>query len=102
MLSPGPMRAVEEVPQFGALVLRVPLAGGVAKGEDAFLGAGFFFVAACAAEGCVEAMGAEAVEQGLGLELSAAALGAELDGIGSVGEGVFVAPDDELSPSSAV
>ena len=92
----GADAAVEEVPQLGALVFGVPLAGGVAEGEDALLGAGFFFVAARSAEGCVEAVGAEAVEQGRGFEQSAAALGAELDGIGSVGEGFFVAPDDEL------
>ena len=41
-------------------------------------------------------MGAEAVEEGLGFEVSAAALGAEFDGVGAVGEGFFVAPDDEL------
>ena len=96
MLSPGPMRPLKRVPQFGALVFRIPLAGCVAEGEDAFLGARFFFVAARAAEGCVEAVGAQAVEQRLGFEKTAAALGAELDGIGAVGEGFFVAPDDEL------
>ncbi len=47
---------VVEVPELGALVLGVPLAGSVAEGEDAFLGAGFFFVAAGSAEGGVEAV----------------------------------------------
>ena len=47
--------AVVEVPQFGALVLGVPLAEGVAEGVDALLGARFLFVAARAAEGRVEA-----------------------------------------------
>ena len=69
--------AVVEVPEFGALVLGVPLAGAVAEGEDALLGAGFFFVAARAAEGCVEAVLAQAVEQRGGLQQAAAALGAE-------------------------
>ena len=92
----GADAAVEEDPQLGALVLRIPLAGAIAEGEDALLGAGFFFVAARAAEGCVEAVRAQAVEQSLRLQQSAAALGAELDGVGAVGEGFFVAPDDQL------
>ena len=52
----GPDAAVKERPELGALILGVPLAGGVAEGEDALLGAGFLFVAARAAEGCVEAV----------------------------------------------
>ena len=87
---------VVEVPELGALVLGVPLAGLVAEGEDALLGAGFFFVAACSAEGCVEAVLAEAVEEGGGLEQAAAALGSEGYGVGSVGEGLFVAPDAQV------
>jgi hypothetical protein len=65
---------VVEVPEFGALVFGVPLAGFVAEGEDAFLGAGFFFVATGSTEGCVEAVLAEAVEKGGGFEQAAAAL----------------------------
>ena len=84
---------VVEVPELGALVLGVPLAGLVAEGEDALLGAGFFFVAARAAEGRVETVLAEAVEESRGLEQAAAALGAEADGVGAVGEGLLVAPD---------
>ena len=54
MLSPGFDAAVEEVPQLGALILGIPLAAGVAEGEDALLGARFFFVAAGAADGGIE------------------------------------------------
>ncbi len=51
---------VVEVPKLGALVLGIPLAGTIAEGVDAFLGAGFFFVAAGAAEGRGEAVVARA------------------------------------------
>ena len=64
---------VIDVPQLGALVFGVPLAGTVTEGEDALFGAGFFFIAAGPSEGGVEAMGAQAVEQRGGLEQSAAA-----------------------------
>ena len=47
--------AVVEVPQLGALVLRVPLAELVAEGEDPLLGPGLLLVAAGAAEQRVEA-----------------------------------------------
>ncbi len=56
---------VVEVPKLGALVLGIPLAGTIAEGVDAFLGAGFFFVAARAAEGRGEAVVAQGVEQRL-------------------------------------
>jgi hypothetical protein len=48
------------------------------------------------AEGRIETVGAKAVEKSLGLEQTAAALGSEADGICSIGEGLFVAPDDQL------
>src|SRR5882757_1485838 len=59
---------VIEVPQFGALVLRVPLPGAIAKGKDAFLGAGLFFVAAGSPERSVKAVGTQAIQQCGGLE----------------------------------
>ncbi len=80
---------VVEAPELGALVLGVPLAGGVAEGVDAFLGAGLFFVAAGSAEGCVVAAFFEGVEQGAGLEQAAAVLGAEGVGVGSGGDGLL-------------
>src|SRR5579871_3511156 len=92
----GANAAVEERPKLWTLIFGIPLARGVAEGEDPLLGARFFFIAACAAEGCVEAVGAQTVEEGLGLEISAAALGAELDGVCTVGESFFIAPDEEL------
>ena len=46
--------SVVQVPQFGTLVLRVPLAEFVAEREHALLGAGLLFVAARAADGRVE------------------------------------------------
>ena len=88
--------AVEEVPELGALVLGVPLAGVVAEGKDALLGARFFFVAACSAECCVEAVLAQAVEQRRGLEQPAAALGAELRRGSRRRRVPLVAPDDQL------
>lgn len=41
---------VVEVPQFGALVARIPLAEFIAQGEDALLGSGLVLVTAGAAE----------------------------------------------------
>src|SRR6185369_7269210 len=54
---------VVQAPQFWALVLRVPLAELVAEGEDAFLGAGLFLVAAGAADAGVEAEFLDGFEQ---------------------------------------
>jgi hypothetical protein len=45
---------IVEVPKFGPLVLRVPAVAGIAKGEDALLGAGLFLIAPGTAEGRVE------------------------------------------------
>ena len=44
---------VEDVPKLGPLVLRVPLAEGIAVGEKALLGAGFLLVAAATTESSV-------------------------------------------------
>ena len=52
----GADAAVEEVPEFGALIFWIPLTGAIAEGENAFLGTRLFFVASRAAEGCVETM----------------------------------------------
>src|SRR6056297_989761 len=46
--------AVEDVPQLGALVLRVPLAKAVSEAEKTFLGTGLLFITARAAHGRVE------------------------------------------------
>ena len=72
----GVFAAVEEVPEFGALVLGVPLAEVVAVGEEALLGAGFLFVAASAAEAGVVLVLLDGIEQGDGLEFVAGGVGA--------------------------
>ena len=54
---------VVEVPQFGALVLGVPLAVGVAEAEDALLGPGLLLVAARPAEQRVELELRDGVQQ---------------------------------------
>ena len=93
--------AVVEVPQLGALILRVPLSGGVTEGVDALFGAGFFFVAARTAEGCVEAIVREAVEERLRLQQTAAAFGVENDGVCACCERRFVAPHQQLRADGA-
>ena len=87
---------VVEVPQLRALVLGIPLALFVAEGEDAFLGAGFLFVAPRAADGRVEAARAQPVQQGLGLQQSAAALRAQPERVRAVGDRLLVGIDDQL------
>ena len=87
---------VVEIPQLGALILRVPLTGRVAEGVDALLGAGFLFIAPRAAKGRVEVVVAQRIQQRLRLQQSAAALGVERNGIGARGNGGFVAPDQQL------
>ena len=70
--------AVVEVPQLGALVLRVPLAELVAEARHPLLGPGLLLVAAGAAEHGVEAVLLDGVEQRDGLEPVAAGPGAGL------------------------
>ena len=50
------LSGIVEVPQFRALVLRIPAMARIAKRKDALLGARFFFIAARAAEGRIEAV----------------------------------------------
>ena len=59
--------AVVDVPQFRALVARVPFMVGRAEGIDAFLGAARLLIAARAAEGCIELAGIERLAQRFGL-----------------------------------
>ena len=70
---------IVDVPQFGALILRVPLAEFVAERVDAFFGAALLFVAPCAAKSRVIAAFRQAIQQGAGLQESAAFLGADAD-----------------------
>ena len=59
--------AVIDIPQFGALILRVPAMLAVAEGIDTLLRPRFFFVAACATKGGIEAMLVERLLETLGL-----------------------------------
>ena len=55
--------ALVDLPQFRPLLARVPLTEGVAKGQDALLGARLVLVAPRAAEGGVEVVVVDRVEQ---------------------------------------
>ena len=91
--------AVVEVPELGALVLRVPLAELVAVGVDALLGASLLLVAASAAEGGGEAVLLDGVEQGADLHPVAAGL-AVVDH-DAAGDRVVDAGDHELDAQAA-
>ncbi len=67
---------VVQVPQFGALVARIPGAKLVAQGHHALLGAGLLLVAARAAKHHVVAAVGDRLEQWHGLERIAGAVGA--------------------------
>ena len=97
----GMNAGVVEIPQLGALVLRIPLTGRVAEGIDALLGARFFFIAARAAEGRIEVVVAQRIQQRLRLQQSAAALGVERDRIRSRRNCGFIAPDQQLRANGA-
>lgn len=87
--------AVEDVPEFGTLVFGVPLAEFVAVREEAFFGAGFFFVATGASDGGVELRFGNGVEEGDGLEGVATGVWAFFfDGFSGV-DGVLDFSDEE-------
>src|SRR4029077_21025657 len=67
----------------------------VAERINAFLGAGFFFIAARAAECSVEIAFAKGVQKLLGLQQAAAALGAEAQWVRSIVQGLLVGVDDQ-------
>ncbi len=91
----GIFAAVEEVPEFGALVFWIPLAEVVAVGEEAFFGAGFFLVAASATEAGIVLMFLDGIEEGDGLELIAGGVGAGfLDDAAGI-DGFLDGTDDE-------
>ena len=87
---------VVDVPQLGTLVLGVPLVELVAEGEDAFLGAALFFVAAGSAKGGVELVLVEGVEQGLGLHQVGVYLRTVGEGAYAGMKGFHVAFDNEV------
>ena len=71
---------VVEVPDFRALIFWIPLAEAVAETEEAFLGAGLFFVAPCAADGAVELKLFNGAKQRGDLQFVAADFTGGLDG----------------------
>ena len=87
---------IVEVPQLGALVLRVPLTELVTEGEEPLLRARLFLVAPRAADGGVEAMVAEAGQESLRFEEAATILRAQVERVGARGDGRLIAPDQEV------
>src|SRR5438552_399292 len=59
-----PDTAVEQSPRFGSLQSRIPLAKGIAKGEDSLLGTGFVLVTACTSNRSIDLVLGDSVEQG--------------------------------------
>src|SRR5262249_23191958 len=90
--------AVEQVPQLGALILRLPLAELIAEGEDAFLGPGLLFVTTGATEGRVESPLRESIEQSSSLQKAAAFLSSQAERAGSFFNGLAVGMDDQARP----
>ena len=88
--------AIVDVPELGALVLRVPLVAGIAEAEDALLRAALLLVAARAAECCVVAAFRERLLQGLGLHDVRVALCAVLERVDLVAHAFEVDLLDEL------
>ena len=91
----GVFAAVEEVPEFWALVFGIPLAEVVAVGEEALFGAGFFFVAASATEAGIVLMFLDGIEEGDGLEFVAGGVGAFFLNDPAGVDGILNKTDDE-------
>jgi hypothetical protein len=92
----GVQPSIEDVPEFGALVAGIPLAAGIAEGEDTFFGAGLFFVAASATDGGVVATSAETIQESLGFKTATAALGTPREGGGTFVQRLLIGMDDEM------
>lgn len=74
-----PREAARVTRNSAVLTAWVPAAKAVADGEDAFFGAGSFFVAACSSEDGVVALGFDGFDEGDGLEGVSGAVGAFLE-----------------------
>ena len=72
---------VIKIPKLGTLILRVPLAGAIAKGVDTLLGARLLLIAPGPAEGCLEAVVREGVKKSLRLEQTTTTFCVEQNGI---------------------
>ncbi len=97
----GISASVEKVPEFGALVFRVPLPKIVAVGEEAFLGTGFLLVAATTAECGIILMFLKGIEKGDGLEFVARGVGSGFLGHAAGVDGFLNGADDELGAEQA-
>ena len=69
------MHAVEEVPQLGPLIFRIPLAEIVTVREEALFRAGLFLVATCPTDASIELVFFDGVDEGRGLKTVAACVG---------------------------
>ena len=87
--------AVVKIPEFRALISRIPLSEGIAKRKHAFLGARSLLVAASAADGGIELILFQCLQQRSGLQRAAAARDAQFQRMSAVGNGFFVAMHDQ-------
>ena len=67
----GILATIEKIPQLRALIFWVPLTEVIAVGEEALLGAGFFFITATTSEAAIVLMLFDGIEQGHGLQFVA-------------------------------
>src|SRR5580765_6306591 len=85
---------IVEIPQLGALVLRVPLTELVTEREEALLRPRLLLVAPRAADGGIEAMVTEAGQKSLCFEEATTILRTQIEGIGTGGDGRLIAPHE--------
>ncbi len=90
------LAAVEDIPEFGPLVLRIPLAEGIAVGEEALFRPGFFLVATATAERGIVLARFEAFEERDRLQPVAAGEGAGFLDHFSFVDGLLHRGDHEL------
>ena len=89
-------QAVVEIPQFGALVPRVPLPMRIAKRKDPLFRPRAFFLAARAAEHRVMLARLQGLQQTVGFQQSATRDGTEVRRIGVGSNGCLIAMDPQL------
>ena len=101
MLSPLRRRELYRLHKLRPLVLRVPLARGVAERVDALLGPALLFVAPRPAKRRVEAAFFQRIQQAARLQQPAAVLRAQRIGIGAVCNRLLVAMHDQVGADLA-
>ena len=87
---------VEDVPQLGPLIFRIPLSEFIAERVDALLGARFLFVAPRSAKRGVIAACRQRVKQRTRFQKSAASFRAEFERTRAVVHGLLVGMNDEV------